>query len=66
MIQQAIEKITDGKTAIIIAHRLNTIRNADHILVLNNGKVEELGTHQELLSSKGVYFKLYGAQFIDV
>jgi ATP-binding cassette subfamily B protein len=65
LIQQAIEKITSGKTAIIIAHRLNTIKNADLILVLNNGMVSESGTHQELMSAKGMYHQLYGTQFLE-
>ena len=66
MIQQAIEKMIAGKTAIIIAHRLSTIRKADRILVMNEGVVHESGTHQELLSKKGLYHQLYGAQFAQI
>lgn len=58
MIQQAVEKLVANRTAIIIAHRLSTIQHADHIVVLDKGKVVEQGTHQYLLNKKGYYYKL--------
>jgi len=65
LIQQAIKKITKGRTSIIIAHRLSTIKNADQILVLDKGRVAEVGTHQELLSRNNIYSKLYEIQFSE-
>lgn len=64
LIQKAIEKMLKGRTSFVVAHRLSTIRNADRILVLENGLVAESGTHHELLSYKGIYYKLYTTQFI--
>ncbi len=57
-IRKALDIITKNKTVIIIAHRLNTIKNADNILVLNNGIVEEMGNHKNLISKKGTYFRM--------
>ena len=66
IIQRAIDKLTHGKTSIIIAHRLATIKNADRILVMDGGKIVEEGTHEELLKVKGgKYSKLYEVQFAD-
>ncbi len=62
-IQKAFNKLMDGKTTFIVAHRLSTIKNADLILVMNNGSVIETGTHTELLAKKGFYFNLYNSQF---
>ena len=53
----------DGKTCFVIAHRLSTIRDADLILVVNQGDVVEQGNHQELMDQKGFYYQLYQAQF---
>jgi ABC-type multidrug transport system fused ATPase/permease subunit len=64
LIQQASEKVTEGRTSIIIAHRLATVKKADKILVLDKGEVVEMGTHQSLLAQKGFYSKLYEAQFM--
>ena len=62
IIQHAIEKVLAGRTSFIIAHRLSTIRNADRILVIDDGKIREMGTHQELLRLKGEYYNLYTNQ----
>lgn len=58
LVQQSIEKVRKGKTAIIVAHRLATVRNADRILVFKEGKVVEDGTHNELLTKNGIYADL--------
>lgn len=62
-IQQAFDDLMQNKTSIIVAHRLSTIQNADIILVMKDGKIIERGKHQQLLSQKGFYHKLYNAQF---
>lgn len=64
LIQKATEKITEGRTSIIIAHRLATVKKADKILVMDAGRVVETGTHRELLKKGGYYTKLYEAQFL--
>ncbi len=63
LIQQALEKLLKGRTSFVIAHRLSTIRNADLVLVLDEGDVIERGTHDELLAKKGFYYNLYMSQF---
>lgn len=63
MIQQATERITKGRTSIVIAHRLSTVQHADRILVLDAGRIVEQGNHQELLARNGAYRKLYDLQF---
>lgn len=63
LIQTATEKLTEGRTSIIIAHRLATIQNADQILVMDNGIIVEAGTHNELLKKEGYYHSLYEVQF---
>jgi len=63
LIQQALEKLLHGRTSFVIAHRLSTIRNADLLLVLDEGDVVEKGTHDELLAKKGFYYNLYMSQF---
>ncbi|GIV34702.1 MAG: xenobiotic ABC transporter ATP-binding protein [Chitinophagales bacterium] len=63
LIQQAIAKLVKGRTSIVIAHRLSTIENADLILVLDDGQVKEMGTHQELLGKEGYYKRLHQMQF---
>ena len=62
-IQSAFAKMTKGKTSFIVAHRLSTIKNADSILVMNKGKIIEIGNHNELLSKGGFYYNLYNSQF---
>jgi len=64
-IREAISRLMRGRTSIIIAHRLSTIQNADRILVMHRGRVREEGSHQELLSQKGLYYKLYQLQYKD-
>jgi ATP-binding cassette subfamily B multidrug efflux pump len=63
LIQDALRKLTEGRTSILIAHRLQTIQEADRILVLQDGQVKELGTHTELLDQQGLYHKLHSLQF---
>ena len=65
LIQKAIEKLLVGRTAIVIAHRLSTIQSADKIIVMHKGEIKETGNHQELLSKKGIYYRLYQLQFKD-
>jgi ATP-binding cassette subfamily B protein len=66
LVQSAMDKLAIGKTSFIIAHRLSTIRNADLILVMNNGKIIEQGTHEELLKKNGFYADLYNSQFQEL
>lgn len=63
LIQEAMDKLTVGKTSFVIAHRLSTIKNADFILVMKDGDIIETGNHEELLSKKGFYADLYMSQF---
>ena len=62
-IESSINELTKGKTSIIIAHRLSTIISADKIIVIDNGKVLEEGTHKELINKNGLYKKIYESQF---
>jgi ATP-binding cassette subfamily B multidrug efflux pump len=62
-IQEAMLRLMEGRTSFVIAHRLSTIRNADQILVINQGQVIERGTHEELLEQDGFYANLYNSQF---
>jgi ATP-binding cassette subfamily B protein len=62
-IQAALNELLEGRTSFVIAHRLSTIRNADQVLVLQQGQIIEQGTHNELLSAKGFYYDLYLSQF---
>ena len=63
LIQNALQKILKGRTSIVIAHRLSTIRNADKIVVLDHGKVAEVGNHEQLLNKRGVYSRLYAINY---
>ena len=63
LIQQAMDRLTEGRTSFVIAHRLSTIKNADCILVMKDGDIIESGTHDELLKNGGFYAELYNSQF---
>jgi ATP-binding cassette subfamily B protein len=65
LIQQALDRLTEGRTTLAIAHRLSTIQDADKILVMHKGELRERGTHQELLALDGLYRKLYDLQYAD-
>jgi ABC-type multidrug transport system fused ATPase/permease subunit len=62
LIQQAIERLMKGRTTIVIAHRLSTVRNADKIVVLEDKSILEMGTHAELMRQNGLYKRLYSVQ----
>ena len=62
LIQEALEKLMEGRTTIMVAHRLSTIQHADCIMVMHHGEIRERGTHQELLAANGIYRKLYELQ----
>jgi ATP-binding cassette subfamily B protein len=64
-VRAALARMVEGRTSIIIAHRLSTIQRADRILVMHKGRLRESGTHQELLSKRGIYWKLYQLQYKD-
>ncbi len=63
LIQQALDKLMENRTSIIIAHRLSTIKKVDRILVMHKGRLREMGTHNELLQKRGIYWKLYQLQY---
>lgn len=63
VVQKALENLMRGRTAFVIAHRLSTVRNADRVMVLVNGRIVEAGTHESLMGRKGEYYKLYQMQF---
>ncbi len=65
LIRNALRKLMKGRTAIIIAHRLSTVRDVDRIIVLHRGEVREMGTHRELLKLRGIYYRLYQIQYKD-
>jgi ATP-binding cassette subfamily B protein len=65
LIQQAIERVMRDRTSIVVAHRLSTIQRADRIVVLHHGEIREMGTHQELLTLRGLYWRLYKLQYAD-
>ena len=64
-VRQALTRMVEGRTSIVIAHRLSTIQRADKIIVMHKGKVREIGSHQELLAERGIYWKLYQLQYKD-
>jgi subfamily B ATP-binding cassette protein MsbA len=63
LVQEAIDRLLRGRTTFVIAHRLSTVQNADRILVLDDGRLREVGTHSELIGSNGMYRRLYDLQF---
>jgi ATP-binding cassette subfamily B protein len=65
MIRAALDRLLEGRTAVVIAHRLSTVQRAHRILVLHKGKLREQGTHQQLLAQRGIYFRLYQLQYKD-
>ncbi len=65
LITEALEKLMEGRTTIMVAHRLSTIQHADKIIVMHHGQIHESGTHQELLKQNGLYKKLYDLQLVD-
>jgi len=66
LVQQAIDRVIEGTTSIVIAHRLSTVLHADKIVVVNRGTVEAMGRHTELLASNETYARLYRLQFAEV
>ncbi|HEX4006968.1 MAG TPA: ABC transporter ATP-binding protein [Acidobacteriaceae bacterium] len=64
-VRAALEKMVEGRTSVVIAHRLSTVQRADVILVMHRGQLREIGSHQELLASRGIYWKLYQLQYKD-
>jgi ABC-type multidrug transport system fused ATPase/permease subunit len=62
LVQQSLEEVRHGRTAVLVAHRLSTVKNADRILVFKDGSIHESGTHQELLAQSGVYADLVNFQ----
>ena len=64
-VRDALNRMVEGRTALIIAHRLSTIQRADRIIVMHKGQVREMGTHQQLLAHRGIYYKLYQLQYKD-
>ena len=66
LVQRALQNLMEGRTTIVIAHRLSTVRGADRILVLSDGRIREQGTHEELIVRRGLYWKLHKLQFEDV
>jgi subfamily B ATP-binding cassette protein MsbA len=65
LVQEAVDRLLQGRTVFVIAHRLSTITHADQILVLERGEIVERGTHAELLARRGAYHRLYSLQFGD-
>ncbi len=65
LIQKSLEELSKGRTTVVVAHRLSTIKNADEIIILTDEGIQERGNHQELLDKKGIYSELYNAQFLN-
>jgi ATP-binding cassette subfamily B protein len=65
LVRAALERMVEGRTSVVIAHRLSTVQRADVILVMHRGQLREMGSHQDLLGMKGIYWKLYQLQYKD-
>ena len=65
MIQKALDRLTSNKTTFAIAHRLSTLKNADRIMVIDGHRIAEIGTHEELLAKKGIFYNLCAAQNLN-
>ena len=65
LIQRSLDELCKGRTTLVVAHRLSTIRNAHRIAVVMNGEIKEQGTHQQLIGANGIYKELYSLQFRD-
>jgi ATP-binding cassette subfamily B protein len=64
-VRDALNRMVEGRTSLIIAHRLSTVQRADKIIVMHKSQLREMGTHQQLLAQRGIYFKLYQLQYKD-
>ena len=64
-VRSALERMVAGRTSVVMAHRLSTVQRAEQILVMHKGQLREIGTHQELLAQRGIYWKLYQLQYKD-
>src|SRR3974377_1425965 len=64
-VREALNRLVEGRTSVIVAHRLSTVQRHRNIVVMHKGKLREMGTHQELLSNRGLYWKLYQLQYKD-
>ncbi|MEP6961670.1 MAG: hypothetical protein ABI995_06320, partial [Acidobacteriota bacterium] len=65
LVQQALQRLMESRTVIVIAHRLSTVRRADKIVVLDRGRIAEMGRHEELVEKEGIYRRLYELQFLE-
>ena len=63
LIRDAVERLMQGRTSLVVAHRLSTIQSVDKIIVMHKGEIREVGTHQDLLAERGFYWRLYQLQF---
>jgi ABC-type multidrug transport system fused ATPase/permease subunit len=66
LVQSALHNLMSGRTVLVIAHRLSTVRRADRIVVIENGTIADEGTHEDLVSRLGTYKRLYDLQFVDM
>jgi len=66
LVQSALQNLMTGRTVVVIAHRLSTVRRADRIVVLENGTIADIGAHEDLMKKLGTYRRLYDLQFVEV
>ena len=66
LVQSALHNLMTGRTVVVIAHRLSTVRRADRIVVLENGAISDIGSHEDLMKKLGTYRRLYDLQFVDL